>query len=133
MAAVHHEFGPFEMSHAVFSAPEGFESDHEFMNIGMMFASDLEPEEVLDRLQAIEKNISPDSHRNPDGTYRDRRIDIDIIAADDRVITTERLTLPHPRLAERRFFLAPLEEIAPGWRHPQTGLTPAAMLARLDS
>lgn len=131
MAAVHHEFGAFEMSHAVTSGAQGFESAHRFMNVCMMFASDLTPEEVLDRLQAIERKISPAPHRNADGTYRDRVIDIDIVAIDDCVIETERLTVPHPRLAERAFFLEPLAEIAPGWRHPVTGLSPAEMLMSL--
>lgn len=131
MAFIHHEFGPFEMSHAVESLPQGFDSAHKFMNVCMMFASDLTPEEVLDRLQGIEKRISPAAHRNDDGSYRDRAIDIDIIAIDDKVIDSERLTIPHPRMAERRFVLAPLEEIAPGWRHPRTGLSAAEMLATL--
>lgn len=131
MAGVHREFGAFEMSHAVLSSPQGFESAHEFMNVCMMFASEEEPEEVLTRLQEIERRISPASHRNPDGSYADRALDIDIVAIDDRIISTERLSVPHPRLAERRFFLAPLAEIAPGWRHPQTGLTADEMLASL--
>jgi 7,8-dihydro-6-hydroxymethylpterin-pyrophosphokinase len=46
-------------------------------------------------------------------------------------LTGELLTLPHPRLAERRFVLQPLAEIAPAWRHPVTGLTPGEMLAGL--
>lgn len=131
MAAVHREFGAFEMSHAVTSEPQGFESAHQFMNVCMMFASDLGPEEVLDRLQAIEKQISDTPHRNADGLYRDRVIDIDIVAVDDAVIETERLTVPHPRLAERTFFLEPLAEIAPGWRHPVTGLSAQEMLLSL--
>lgn len=131
MAAIHHEFGDFEMSHGVLSKPQGFDSDNEFMNVCMMFASELPPAEVLAKLQEIERKISPDSHRDAKGNYADRKIDIDMIAADSEIIDTESLKLPHPRLAERRFFLAPMNEIAPGWRHPLTGLSPAEMLAAL--
>ncbi len=131
MRAVGMEFGDFEMSHAVESAPAGFDSPHRFLNVGMLFQSDLQPEEVLTRLQAIEKQLGSGPHRNADGSYRDRLIDIDIVAADDLVMQTDRLTLPHPRLAERRFFLEPLKEIAPQWKHPVSGLTARQMLARL--
>lgn len=131
MAGVHREFGAFEMSHAVLSTPQGFDSPHEFMNVCMMFASEDAPEEVLTRLQEIERRISSTPHRHADGSYADRVLDIDIVAIDDRVIATDRLSVPHPRLAERRFFLAPLAEIAPGWRHPVSGLTAQEMLDAL--
>lgn len=131
MRAVGMEFGDFEMSHAVESAPAGFDSPHRFLNVGILFQSDLQPEEVLTRLQAIEKQLGSGPHRNADGSYRDRLIDLDIVAADDLVMQTDRLTVPHPRLAERRFFLEPLKEIAPQWKHPVSGLTARQMLARL--
>ncbi len=133
MRAVGMEFGDFEMSHAVESAPEGFESSHRFLNIGMLFQSDLAPEEVLERLQQIEKEISPEPHRNADGSYRDRLVDIDIVAVDDQVIDSPGLQVPHPRLQDRRFFLEPLKEIAPQWVHPVSGLTARQMLAKLPA
>lgn len=131
MAAIGREFGPIEMSHAIVSAPWGFESKGKFLNVCIMFHSDEAPEEVLTRLQEIEHRISPDPHRNPDGSYADRMLDIDIVAIDDLVIDTDRLKVPHPHLAERRFFIEPLAEIAPGWTHPVTGETADEMLAKL--
>lgn len=133
MRAVGMEFGDFEMSHAVESNPVGFDSTHRFLNVAILFQSDLAPEKVLDRLQKIEQQLSPVPHRNTDGTYRDREIDIDIVAIDDQVIDTPRLTVPHPKLAERRFFLEPLKEIAPQWKHPVSGLTARQMLAMLPA
>ena len=121
MRAIGEEFGDFEISHVVESEPWGFDSTHSFLNVGMMFQSDLEPLDILHRLQAIERSISPASHRNPDGSYADRIIDIDIVAIDVvkdgrpellRIDTPE-LTVPHPRLKERDFFLRPLLELAP--------------------
>lgn len=131
MAAVMHEFGDLEMSHTVETEPAGFESPHKFLNVCLMFQTDLEPRVLLEKLQQIEKTISPASHRTASGAYADRVIDIDIVALDDRVIDETGLKVPHPRLAERYFFLKPLEEIAPSWAHPLTGLTPAEMLAAL--
>lgn len=133
MAAVIRHFGEIEMSHVVETEPQGFESSNKFLNVGIMFRSDLTPEEVLGVLLDIEREISPTSHRTPDGAYADRVIDIDMIAADDFVTDTPSLKLPHPRLASRDFYLVPLEEIAPQWRHPVTGLTASEMLSALGN
>lgn len=132
MAAVMREFGDIEMSHTIETEAQGFESAHKFLNVCIMFQTDLEPTEVLHKLQEIEKGICPESHRDECGGYADRVIDIDLIAIDDAVVDTEELQLPHPRLAERLFFLKPLEEVAPGWRHPVTGLTATEMLELIN-
>lgn len=131
MRAVGQEFGDFEMSHAVESKPQGFESDKKFLNVALMFSTDLEPEEVLRRLQEIEQRLAPAPHRDAEGNYIDRALDIDIMAIDDIMMSEPDLILPHPRLEQRRFFLEPLREIAPQWTHPATGLTADEMLAKL--
>lgn len=131
MRAVSMEFGAFELSHAVESDAQGFESKHKFLNVCMMFQTEDEPLEVLHKLQQIERSLSAVPHRNADGSYADREIDIDIIAIDDIVMDTDEIKLPHPRLSERRFFLEPLREIAPAWKHPATGMTADDMLALL--
>lgn len=128
LRAIASVFGDFEMSHVVESAPLGFDSTNNFLNVGVAFATDLEPGELLSELQKIEKSISPASHRTADGGYADRVIDIDIVAIDDLVIDTPDLKVPHPGLPERDFFLLPMEELVPGWRNPLNGLTPTEML-----
>jgi 2-amino-4-hydroxy-6-hydroxymethyldihydropteridine diphosphokinase len=60
-----------------------------------------------------------------------RTLDLDLLDYDGLVCDTAALTLPHPRLRERRFVLAPLCEIAPDWRHPVLGVSAAEMMARL--
>src|SRR5436309_4079224 len=59
-----------------------------------------------------------------------RTIDLDLLLYGDEVRDTPGLTLPHPRMHERRFVLVPLVEIAPGARHPVLGLTAEEMLRR---
>lgn len=97
------------------SEPWGFDSPNAFLNIGLMIdlPRSIDPEALLDITQAAERAISPASHRNPDGSYRDRLIDIDIIAVDRLRLHTPRLTLPHPRAALRPFVLTPLRELDP--------------------
>ena len=61
-----------------------------------------------------------------------RTMDLDLLAVGDLVLDEPGLQLPHPRLAERAFVLAPLAELWPGWSHPQSGETAADLLARQD-
>ena len=123
--------GGCAVSSIVESEPWGFESDSRFMNIGLWFNSDIDPHMMLDRIHDIERRLGSAAHRDGDGNYIDRLVDIDIVAIDDRVIDTPTLQVPHPHLAERDFFLRPMMELAPNWAHPVTGLTAAQMLSRL--
>lgn len=112
------------VSDVVVSPPWGFDSDNEFMNIGMSFDTLLTPTQLLAATQRIERTISTASHRASDGSYIDRLIDIDLIAAttiptpsdpDPHLITlsTPTLTLPHPRAHLRDFVLVPLRQTDP--------------------
>ena len=109
--AIGEKFGYYCLSGCVESEPWGFESTNRFHNIGMAFKSNLEPEEVLRILQSIEKEISNISHRNENGGYKDREIDIDIMAIDNIKYHSPVLTLPHPHLQERYFFRQTFEEL----------------------
>lgn len=111
VSMIEKEFGWFELSKPVKSEPWGYESVHNFVNIGMRFISEKDPLEILHILQKIERRISPLSHRKKDGTYADRIIDIDIMAADGIEMATPELTLPHPHLHDRDFFLNTYNEL----------------------
>lgn len=106
-----------ELSDYVESEPWGFESDNAFLNRGVLVISDAvgdDPVDVLDRLQAIERLIAPDSpHRHSDGSYADRQLDIDIIDIDGRPFSHPRLQLPHPRANARPFVMMPLRQLDP--------------------
>jgi 2-amino-4-hydroxy-6-hydroxymethyldihydropteridine diphosphokinase len=62
-----------------------------------------------------------------------RTLDLDLLDYDGEMIETPALTVPHPRLHERRFVLVPLAEIAPLWRHPRFGLTAGELLAPIPA
>ena len=118
------------------SEPWGFSGDR-FSNQALEVSTDLAPEEVLDAVQRIECELGRNraaetlEKARTGAAYVSRPIDIDILFYDDAVIRSERLTVPHPRLAEREFALVPLCEIMRGRRHPVSGLTVAQMLGAL--
>lgn len=107
----------------------GYRSEQQFMNIGVALdfdsASEMPaPTAMLRTLQNIEKTISAESpHRNTDGTYRDRDIDIDIIDMDGVTIDTPQLTIPHPRAQARSFVTGPMQYLCPGWTAGHKGPT----------
>ena len=124
-------------SHRYESEPWGFRSTERFSNQALEISTDLTPHEVLDACQAIERELGRNraaeaiEKASSGAAYCSRPIDIDVIFYDDVVLSDERLTLPHPRLAEREFALVPLNEIMHQRRHPVTGLTVGEMLERL--
>ena len=115
------------------SEPWGFESENSFLNLGLMIESpdDVDPFELLDIIQSVEREIADEPHRNPDGSYADRPIDIDLISVDDKIVDSPRLQLPHPRMHLRVFVLEPIKFLDPAWRHPVTGLTAEEMLRKV--
>lgn len=114
----------------------GFEAD-DFCNRAVEIETRLSPEELLDALQAIERELGRDrcaeaAERAVTGQrYASRPIDIDIIYYGDEVLSSARLTIPHPARAARRFVLEPLAEIAGTKVDPQTGESVCRMFLRL--
>ena len=95
--------------------PWGFESTDIFWNQAIEISTDLSPEEVLPQTQQIEQALGRIRKANQ---YNSRTIDIDILFYDDQIIQTKNLVVPHPRIQERKFALAPLSEINPELIHP---------------
>lgn len=105
--------------------PVGAPDQPDYFNLACRGRTFLDPDALLSATQAIEKEMG----REHVYRYGPRLIDIDLLTYGDVVLKSPRLTLPHPRAAERRFVLAPLVDIAPEWRHPTLGKTAAELLA----
>ena len=88
-----------------------------FVNGVAVFASELEPEEVLDRCVALEVRAGRRRARH----WGDRPLDLDVLLAEGVVRDTGRLTLPHPAIARRPFVLVPLLEVWPDAADPRSG------------
>lgn len=85
-----------------------------FLNAALEATTGLPPDQLLSALRSIEARMgSSKPFRNGP-----RLIDLDILLYDDAVIDTPALQVPHPRMLQRNFVLAPLAEIAPQLRHP---------------
>ena len=92
------------------SEPWGFESEHLFTNAACAVRTSLEPISLLDVTQEIERQMGRTHKHQPGEPYSDRIIDLDILLYDDLNYQDERLTLPHPHIAERDFVWIPLHE-----------------------
>lgn len=112
------------------TAPVGLVEQPDFLNAVVALRTTLSPQELMAALLRIEQQHGRDRGASvPKGP---RTLDLDMLSYGDAVMETPMLTLPHPSLAERRFVLAPLAELAPQWRHPVTGKTAAILLAELS-
>jgi 2-amino-4-hydroxy-6-hydroxymethyldihydropteridine diphosphokinase len=119
-------FDILESSALYLTEPVGGPVQPWFLNQVLEGRTDLAPAELLEACLDVERAVGR-VRAEKDGP---RTLDLDLLLYGDLVLRTDRLTLPHPRLAERLFVLVPLCEIAPNVRHPVTGLTAVEMRDR---
>jgi 2-amino-4-hydroxy-6-hydroxymethyldihydropteridine diphosphokinase len=99
--------------------PVGFLNQPNFLNGAAALETELSPRELLDRLLAIEQQLGRQRGAGP--RFGPRTIDLDLLLYGDETVDEPGLTVPHPRLAERRFALEPLVELDPSLEVPGHG------------
>ena len=91
----------------------------DFLNACIGIETELQPLQVLNNLLKIEQQMG--RVRSPEGVYKSRNIDLDLLFYENQIIEVEGLNLPHPCLELRNFILFPMCELAPDFLHPQLG------------
>jgi 2-amino-4-hydroxy-6-hydroxymethyldihydropteridine diphosphokinase len=94
--------------------PAGYQQQDNFLNAVVMLATYLAPDDLLTACQNIERRLG----RARRFRWGPRTIDIDILFWSDKMLSTERLQIPHPRASERAFVMLPLNEIASDYEIP---------------
>ncbi len=109
--------------------PVGLDTDKKFLNmVAEIHVTNVSPSQMMARLLRIEYLLG----RTDKSQKKPRTIDIDILLFGDVQMDTAFLTLPHPRLHQRRFVLKPLAKIAPNVVHPALKIEISDLLAKLE-
>lgn len=110
------------------SEPWGYDSENEFLNMGLIIKTSLEPMQLLKKLKTIEKQMG----RGPKvvQSYQDRIIDLDILIYSGFTIDNEELSIPHPKIKERKFSLLILKDLFENEFIPDLNDSPDKMLLK---
>ena len=109
--------------------PWGYGGDTPFLNQALLLETALDPPALLRETQEIETLLG---RVRGEERYGGRTLDVDILFFGERVIRGPELTVPHPRLTQRRFVLVPVTEICPDWLHPVLKVPVRVLLERCE-
>ena len=123
---IEQEIGRIVLKSSLYNTePWGFEPGRDFINQALRVETELSPPAILNKIGKIESYFG---RTRVKGKYTSREMDIDILFYNDAIINLSDLTVPHPRLQERKFVLIPMAELAPEFIHPVLKLTIARLL-----
>jgi 2-amino-4-hydroxy-6-hydroxymethyldihydropteridine diphosphokinase len=112
---IENKVGPILQKSSLYqTAAWGFTDQADFINQVILLQTSLKPHEILNEIQAIEK----EQGRERLITWGPRTLDLDILFIDQEIIQESDLQVPHPHIQDRKFILIPLHEIAADWIHP---------------
>jgi 2-amino-4-hydroxy-6-hydroxymethyldihydropteridine diphosphokinase len=106
--------------------PVGFKDQADFLNVVVELQTSLEPGRLFERTKEVERALG----RHDNVRWRPREIDIDILLYDQMIVRSERLSVPHREMLNRKFVLVPLAEIAGSALHPIERIDVQALLHR---
>ncbi|MCQ2306746.1 MAG: 2-amino-4-hydroxy-6-hydroxymethyldihydropteridine diphosphokinase [Bacteroidales bacterium] len=109
------------------SEPWGFEAEQWFLNQVIEIETELPPDDLMLKLMDIEKDLGRD-RTTPHKGYVSRPMDLDILYYGNKIVDTEYVTAPHPRLHLRRFTLMPLCDVAPDFINSKMKMSNARLL-----
>jgi 2-amino-4-hydroxy-6-hydroxymethyldihydropteridine diphosphokinase len=118
-----------KMANIYKSKPYGYLKQNFFYNTMVHLKSEILPIELINKIQLIERKLK----KNKRLINGPRRIDLDIIFWDHKIIKIQELSIPHPRASERDFVLLPMQDIVQNFRDPVSKLTIKELILRLKN
>ena len=113
---IHSEVATVVKVSKIYETPAwGFESEP-FYNAAILIHTSKSAQKILKQVLKVEKKLG--RIRSKDSGYQARIIDVDIIAFDEEIISTENLQVPHPLMQNRKFVLQPMLDLGLNWEHP---------------
>ena len=118
-----------KMANIYKSKPYGYLKQNFFYNTMVHLKAEILPIELINKIQLIERKLK----KNKRIINGPRRIDLDIIFWDHKIIKIQELSIPHPRASERDFVLLPMQDIVQNFRDPVSKLTIKELILRLKN